>query len=100
MDLTKSGYPFYAGKAEFTSKLRMTEKTEGKVYLELTDVNAACVEMYMNGKYAGVKYWRPYTFDVTDLVKEGENEVKVIASTTLFNLMGPNWIANILKDEL
>jgi hypothetical protein len=99
LDLTKSGYPFYTGKAEFTSKLRMPAKTEGKVYLELTDVNTACVEMYMNGKYAGVKYWRPYTFDVTDLVKDGENEVKVIASTTLFNLMGPNWIANILKDE-
>ncbi len=97
-DLTKSGYPFYAGKVEFTSDLNI-EIAKKKVYLTLNDVNAAYVEMYVNGKYAGVKYWQPYVFDVSDLVKNGENEIRVIASTTLFNLMGPNWISNILKDE-
>ncbi|MCL4407329.1 MAG: glycoside hydrolase [Thermotogae bacterium] len=96
-DLTKSGYPFYAGKVEFSARIKI--KSKSKMYLTLEDVNAACVEMYVNDKFAGVKYWKPYMFDVTELVKEGENEIKVIASTTLFNLMGPNWIANILKDE-
>ena len=38
-------------------------------------------------------------FDVTDLIEDGDNEIEVVASTTLFNLMGPNWISNILKDE-
>ena len=97
-DLTKSGYPFYAGKVEFTSDLNI-EVAKKKVYLTLTDVNVAYVEMYVNGKYAGIKYWQPYVFDVTALVENGENEIKVIASTTLFNLMGPNWISNILKGE-
>ncbi|BBJ27374.1 glycosyl hydrolase [Athalassotoga saccharophila] len=99
LNLTKSGYPFYAGKTEFSGKLKIQSKSKDKVYLELTDVNAAYVELYVNEKSSGVKYWKSYVFDVTELIKEGENEIKVIASTTLFNLMGPNWIANILKDE-
>jgi len=99
LDLTKSGYPFYAGKAEFSGKFKIQPKLEDRIYLELTDVNVACAELYVNGKPAGVKYWKPYNFDITDLLEDGENEIKVIVSTTLFNLMGPNWISNILKDE-
>jgi hypothetical protein len=101
-NLTASGYPFYAGKAEFKSRVELKANlTEGakRVYLKVNNVEAACVELYINGEYCGVKYWHPYTFDVTELIKAGENEIRLVASTTLFNLMGPNRIAGI-KDAL
>lgn len=63
----------------------------GKVY-EIATVT-------LNGKAAGVKLWAPFTFDVTGLVKEGENELMVEVNNTIANrlcnlsldsgLMGP-----------
>jgi hypothetical protein len=38
-------------------------------------------------------------FDVSEILREGENDVVIIASTTLFNVMGPNRISGILDDE-
>ena len=63
----------------------------GKVY-EIATVT-------LNGMAAGVKLWAPFTFDVTGLVKEGENELMVEVNNTIANrlcnlsldsgLMGP-----------
>jgi hypothetical protein len=97
-NLTVCGYPFYAGKAEFKScvDLKPDVIEEGKrVYLKVNDVEAACIELYVNGKYCGVKYWRPCVFDVTEFIRAGQNEIKVVAATTLFNLMGPNRVSGI-----
>lgn len=97
-NLTVSGCPFYAGKAEFKSwvDLKADVIEEGKrIYLKINDVEAACVELYVNGRYCGVKYWRPYVFDITEFIEPGQNDIKVVAATTLFNLMGPNRIAGI-----
>lgn len=95
-NLTESGYPFYAGRAEYSSNVNY--KGEGRAYLKINDVNAACVELYVNGHFVGVKYWAPYIFDVTKFVRDGNNELKIVAATTLFNLMGPNRIAGIEND--
>lgn len=98
-DLTSNGYPFYAGRAKFTKEFQIGKAAEGgkhnPVLLKLTHVEAASVKLYVNGKAAGVKYWAPYIFDITNIVQEGTNIVEVIASTTLFNLMGPNRHAGI-----
>jgi hypothetical protein len=99
-DLTTSGYPFYAGKAEFNSYIEISDdlaNSSGRFYLKLNDVNAACIELYINGEYCGVKYWQPYVYDVTKHLKAGRNEIKLVASTTLFNLMGPNRIVGITE---
>ncbi|NLX70379.1 MAG: glycoside hydrolase [Clostridiales bacterium] len=101
-DLTASGYPFYAGKAGFVSYMDIDDdmtKGEDRVYLKINDVKAACIELYINGEYCGTRYWQPYVFDITQYLKTGRNEIKLVAATTLFNLMGPNRIAGI-TDEL
>ena len=100
-DLTKSGYPFYAGLAEFSSRIDFANAAPppGKrIFLELGAVSAAVVEVRINGQKAGVRYWEPYVVEITNLVQPGENLVQVVAATTLFNLMGPNWIAGIEED--
>ena len=96
-DLTSSGYPFYTGRVRFRTEFT----TDGKnrpVLLRVDNVEAADVELSINGKYAGVKFWAPYVFDITDLVREGNNNVEITAVTTLFNLMGPNRFAGILDE--
>ncbi|MBQ1377483.1 MAG: hypothetical protein IIY77_05885, partial [Lachnospiraceae bacterium] len=43
------------------------------------------VEAFVNGTSAGVRICPPYNFDVTGLVREGRNELKLICATTLEN---------------
>lgn len=97
-DISIDGYPFYAGKAEFTCNVSIEEPQNGKekVYVEFFDVKAASIQLYINGLFVDVRYYRPYIFDVSKFFKPGINEIKVIAATTLFNLMGPNWNADIM----
>lgn len=96
-DLTDKGYPFYAGKAKYSAKLDC-ESAEGKTYLKLDGAECACARLVINGCDAGIKYWHPFVYDVSDCIKEGENDIEVIISTTLFNAMGPNRISGILND--
>ena len=51
----------------------------GKVY-EIAEVT-------VNGRKAGVKLWAPYTFDVTELIIEGDNEVIIEVHNTIANKM-------------
>jgi hypothetical protein len=99
-DLTSSGYPFYAGRAKFSAGLVLEkpipERKREPVLLKVTYVEAACIELRVNGKPAGVQYWAPYMFDITGLLKDGNNKIEITAATTLFNLMGPNRHARIL----
>ena len=95
-NVTISGMPFYAGRISLKTVINVQKPDSKRVYLRLNNVHAASVSLKVNGKYSDVKYWRPYLFDITDLVKNGENTIEIIAATTLFNLMGPNWIENEL----
>jgi hypothetical protein len=98
MNLTNSGYPFYAGKASFSASINY-KTSKNKVCFKVNDVEAACIELYINNQYAGLKYWAPYVFDITELLKEGKNEIEILAATTLANLMGPNWITGIQEEK-
>lgn len=99
-NITRSGYPFYVGKVEFTQNIVIEKPIiNNKVYIEIFDVRAASVELYVNGFFSGIRYWKPYVFEVSEFVKQGVNEIKIIVTTTLFNLMGPNWNADIMEIE-
>ena len=97
LDLTSCGYPFYAGTANFSAELDVKDKAKTLI-LKINHVNAASIKLYVNGREAGIKFWAPYTFDVTEFVHEGINKVEVVAAPTLFNLMGPNRVSGILDD--
>ncbi len=95
-NLTASGYPFYAGQVEFMTSLKLDNVPE-KIYLQVDDVNAACLELYVNEQKVGTSYWEPFLYDISKYLKEGNNQIKLKAATTLFNLMGPNRIDGILE---
>ncbi|MBR2021515.1 MAG: hypothetical protein IJ939_03675, partial [Clostridia bacterium] len=39
-------------------------------------------EVWVNGVFAGSRIWEPYELDITDMVRNGENEIVVIASNS------------------
>lgn len=93
-DVTKCGYPFYAGKVEFTTEVDVKQNAEN-IYLKLIDVEAASVKLFVNGQLVDLAYFKPFMFDITKFLNNGTNQISLIAANTLFNLMGPNWIADI-----
>lgn len=113
VDLTASGYPFYAGRVRLSATMTIADpgsagqsrSAEGdqlarvgggsRIFLSLGSVRAASVSVKVNGKPAKTLYWAPHSVDVTELVKPGENLIELVASTTLFNCFGPGWIAGI-----
>src|SRR5690606_10428797 len=43
------------------------------------------VRLWVNGREAGVRMWRPYVFDVQELLREGANELRLSVTNSLAN---------------
>ncbi len=74
------GLSWYAGFARYRNVLNINKKT-GCYILKLGKV-AFQAEVWVNGNRAGERVWEPYEIDVTDFIKDGENEFVVIASNS------------------
>jgi len=90
-NLTLEGYPFYAGtfilKQNFI--LNSTDKSK-RYYVELPDCESIVSVIELNGQVVDTLCWSPYKAEVTRLLKEGENELKVTLVNSLRNLLGPH----------
>ncbi|RLD97587.1 MAG: hypothetical protein DRJ13_12085 [Bacteroidetes bacterium] len=58
----------------------------GDVSLDLGRVSYLA-EVWINGYHAGSRLWRPFTFDISDYVKEGENEIRIRVGNLVVNEM-------------
>ncbi len=87
-DWCSQGYPFYCGSQRFTWGVRLPGEAQ-RVVLECQKPHAPVCSVHVNGQYAGLLAWHPYEVDITDLVREGENEITVEVFTSPRNLLGP-----------
>jgi hypothetical protein len=76
-----SFYPDFSGKMRYTFRFNAVNKGK-RVFMDLGRVgqNAALI---LNGKELGMRISRPYWFDITEAMQDGENYVEVIVSNTL-----------------
>lgn len=74
------GFENKAGTVQFLSEIEM-DAVEGAV-LDLGEAHETA-EVFVNGISAGVRLCRPYTFDLSKLVKPGKNELKIEVTNTL-----------------
>ena len=91
-DLVSEGYPFYAGHVTLSEVARLRAPRPGeRVMLSLPTIDgAALAHVEVNGERAGTIAWAPYDLEITELVREGENEIAVTLVSTLRNLLGPH----------
>ena len=97
-NITNEGYPFYAGKAVYKTKISYNSDTEGELYLKIDDACCAYAKLKINGNDAGIRITYPYIFDVSGMINNGENNIEVEIASTLYNVLGPNRIAGVLDD--
>lgn len=82
---------FAAGKENFSGEVTFVKEvtiknTAEKILLRLNDVTAYA-SVTVNGKFAGARLWSPYEFDITDKIRDGQNEIAITVGSTEENAM-------------
>jgi len=80
---------YYSGTAFYNSKFNLEKLPENnKVFINLGTFTAMA-KVTVNGTYAGGVWTAPYRLDITNLVKQGENEIKIeVVNTWVNRLIG------------
>ncbi|MEQ9437422.1 MAG: glycosyl hydrolase [Cyclobacteriaceae bacterium] len=81
------GIRYFSGIATYHKKFTFhSEDAEqfDRIWLDLGDLSEVG-EVWLNDQSLGITWAKPYTFDVTDLLNEGENTLKVEVANTWSN---------------
>jgi len=80
---TKFGLPTYSGIGVYSQKVEFTaEELNRQIVLDLGQVLVAA-EVLVDGRSVGIRLARPFKFDLTKFVTEGENTVEVRVANTI-----------------
>ncbi|MBJ6110416.1 DNA-binding protein [Hymenobacter sp. BT523] len=76
----------YSGTAEYsqTFKWKPAKGTQQRVWLELGQL-ANIAEVQLNGKPCGIAWTAPYRLDITDAIRKGDNELRILVTNTWAN---------------
>ncbi|MBE7032736.1 MAG: hypothetical protein E7406_00725 [Ruminococcaceae bacterium] len=74
------GLKWYAGFTRYRNTMNLKKKP-GRYILNLGKVSFQ-TEVWVNGVKAGEKVWEPYQLDITDFLRDGENDIVVIVSNS------------------
>lgn len=75
--------PTYSGIGIYSQMLALSaEQARSQLTLDLGQVLVAA-EVFVNGKSAGVRLARPFTYDLSGLVHEGSNTIEVHVANTI-----------------
>lgn len=80
--------PEFSGKLVYTAKVQLKKTDVAFIKIDGVGENA---KLYLNGKFCGHAICKPFAFDVSDAVLEGENDLRIEVYTT---------IANAVKDPV
>jgi hypothetical protein len=83
----EQGYPFYSGVGIYRRRFTFQRPAAGMRHFLEIPMRDDGVEVTINGHPAGVLLWPPYVAEVTDLLRNGENEVELAVANTLSNLL-------------
>jgi hypothetical protein len=84
-DWVKQGYPYYSGTGVYTFSVEFDRKPV-QATLNLNAVSD-CADVEVNGKRAGGILWEPYSIDITPYLTEGNNNITIKVSNSLYNFI-------------
>ena len=87
-ELTKAGYPFYAGTISLTRSFEWNGNTDGTV-IHLENLDGCLCKVTVNGIECGYMHSMPYEVDISKALRKGNNTVTFELINTLRNLLGP-----------
>ena len=87
---SKSGMAFYGNKVSYSHACDINNEPGKKYSIRLKSWRGTIADVTVNGSKAGIIAWDPYDLDITDLVKNGGNEISVQVCGSLYNTLGPH----------
>lgn len=81
----KEGYPFFYGEVELCGKYAYDGKGSREIALQGNYITA---NVLSNGKQVNLVF--DTEKDITSILKQGENDVRIVLKSSLRNLMGPH----------
>ena len=85
--------PKFSGFVRYEKQFALD--TTGNVTLEITDAHEG-VEVFVNTKSVGIQIAPPFRFDISGLVKEGENTLRIEVATTLERQIGRGGLIGLM----
>ncbi|HEY5511750.1 MAG TPA: glycosyl hydrolase, partial [Prolixibacteraceae bacterium] len=80
---------YYSGTAFYNCKFKLDQLPKGKKVIINLGSFTAMAKVIVNGTYAGGLWTAPYQLDISKLVKQGENELKIeVVNTWVNRLIG------------
>ena len=77
----KKGWPCFSGRIKYQAKLYL-EKKEEIVLFDLGKVGGNA-KLSINGKELGIRICQPYSWDISNSVQIGENQIEIEVANTL-----------------
>jgi len=87
--LETQGYPFFAGSITLCKKVVLSGEEAKNAVINFEKLPSIITDIYVNGIDAGKIMWKPYSIDISEFAREGENEIKITLTGSLRNLLGP-----------
>ncbi|MBW4027461.1 MAG: hypothetical protein HIU93_08670 [Acidobacteria bacterium] len=82
---TKTGLANYSGSAIYSKSFTLPASFHGqRVVLDLGQISSVA-DVYVNGKSAGTLVWSPYRLDITNLLRQGQNQLRIVVTNTEAN---------------
>lgn len=84
-EIKEPGIRYYSGITAYHKDFEFQKVNEGeKVYLDLGEL-AELAEVWINGQLIGITWTQPHQFEITSLLKEGNNNLIVEVANTWSN---------------
>lgn len=76
---------YFSGTATYRTRVNLKKAPKGERQMLTFDNVGTMGKVYVNGKYAGGVWTTPYKVDVTGLIRNGENDIRVEVVNTWVN---------------
>ncbi len=77
---------YFSGHAEYTAQFKYGDNVKSRTWLSLGEVNNLA-HVWVNGKDCGIAWTAPYQVEVTDALKKGVNDIKIVVVNTWANAL-------------
>ena len=78
------GLRAYSGGMRYRQTVNIDMKEGELIEVDLGDVISSA-ELFINGKSAGIRLAPPWSYDITESIKKGENQIEVLVFNTIAN---------------
>lgn len=89
-NIVEQGYPYYSGKIAYTTEVFINKESDfTQALLTLDGFDGVSATIKVNDVKVQTLGWKPYTANITQYLRKGNNTITIEIANSLQNLLGP-----------